>query len=64
MLYENVFQNPELFPTQVSLYPEHSTLDVVHFSKNIFFNSNIFFQFFEKKSNKIEQNSTTQFVLF
>jgi hypothetical protein len=25
MLYENVFQNPELFPTQVSLYPEHST---------------------------------------
>jgi hypothetical protein len=26
MLYENVFQNPELFPTQVSLYPEHSTL--------------------------------------
>jgi hypothetical protein len=28
MLYENVFQNPELFPTQVSLYPEHSTLVV------------------------------------
>jgi hypothetical protein len=27
MLYEIVFQNPELFPTQVSLYPEHSTLD-------------------------------------
>jgi hypothetical protein len=27
MLYENVFQNPELFPTQVSLSPEHSTLD-------------------------------------
>jgi hypothetical protein len=26
MLYENVFQNPELFPTQVSLYPEHSTI--------------------------------------
>jgi hypothetical protein len=26
MLDENVFQNPELFPTQVSLYPEHSTL--------------------------------------
>jgi hypothetical protein len=26
MLYENVFQNPEFFPTQVSLYPEHSTL--------------------------------------
>jgi hypothetical protein len=26
MLYENVFQNPELFPTQVSLYHEHSTL--------------------------------------
>jgi hypothetical protein len=25
-LYENVFQNPELFPTQVSLYPEKSTL--------------------------------------
>jgi hypothetical protein len=28
MLYENVFQNPELFPTQVSLYPEHSTLEL------------------------------------
>jgi hypothetical protein len=26
MLYENVFKKPELFPTQVSLYPEHSTL--------------------------------------
>jgi hypothetical protein len=26
MLYENVFQNPELFPTQVSLSPEKSTL--------------------------------------
>jgi hypothetical protein len=26
MLHENVFQNPELFPTQVSLSPEHSTL--------------------------------------
>jgi hypothetical protein len=32
MLYENVFQNPELFPTQVSLYPEHSTLDWLLFS--------------------------------
>jgi hypothetical protein len=30
MLYKNVFQNPELFPTQVSLYPEHSTLTVSH----------------------------------
>jgi hypothetical protein len=29
MLYENVFQNPELFPTQVSLSPEHSTLALV-----------------------------------
>jgi hypothetical protein len=27
ILYENVFQNPELFPTQVSLSSEHSTLD-------------------------------------
>jgi hypothetical protein len=27
MLYENVFQNPELFPTQVSLSSEHSTLE-------------------------------------
>jgi hypothetical protein len=26
MLYENVFQNPDLLPTQVSLYPEYSTL--------------------------------------
>jgi hypothetical protein len=29
MLYENVFQNPELFPTQVSLSPEKSTLQGV-----------------------------------
>jgi hypothetical protein len=29
MFYENVFQNPELFLTQVSLYPEHSTLRAV-----------------------------------
>jgi hypothetical protein len=29
ILYENVFQNPELFRTQVSLSPEHSTLVVV-----------------------------------
>jgi hypothetical protein len=26
MLYENVSQNPELFPTQVSLFPEKSAL--------------------------------------
>jgi hypothetical protein len=26
LLYENVFQNPELFPTQVSLSPKQSTL--------------------------------------
>jgi hypothetical protein len=26
ILYENAFQNPELFPTQVSLSPEQSTL--------------------------------------
>jgi hypothetical protein len=26
ILYENEFQNPELFPTQVSLSPEQSTL--------------------------------------
>jgi hypothetical protein len=26
VLYENVFQNPELFPTQVSLSPDQSTL--------------------------------------
>jgi hypothetical protein len=35
MLYENVFQNPEIIPTQVSLYPEHSTLaapDILIFS--------------------------------
>jgi hypothetical protein len=29
ILYENVFQNPELFGTQVSLSPEQSTLDVI-----------------------------------
>jgi hypothetical protein len=29
---ENVFQKPELFPTQVSLYPKQSTLVLsVHF---------------------------------
>jgi hypothetical protein len=27
ILYGNVFQNPELFPTQVSLSPEQSTLE-------------------------------------
>jgi hypothetical protein len=27
ILYENELQNPELFPTQVSLSPEQSTLD-------------------------------------
>jgi hypothetical protein len=27
LLYENVFQNPELFPTQVSLSPKQSSLD-------------------------------------
>jgi hypothetical protein len=26
ILYENVFQNPEVFPTQVSLSPKQSTL--------------------------------------
>jgi hypothetical protein len=26
ILYQNVFQNPELFPTQVSLSPKQSTL--------------------------------------
>jgi hypothetical protein len=26
IFYENVFQNPELFPTQVILSPEQSTL--------------------------------------
>jgi hypothetical protein len=26
ILYENVFQNPEIFPTQVSLSPKQSTL--------------------------------------
>jgi hypothetical protein len=34
ILYENVFQNPELFPTQVSLSPEQSTLRAV--GKNTF----------------------------
>jgi hypothetical protein len=31
MLYENVFQNPELFPTQDSLSPEKSTLVITVF---------------------------------
>jgi hypothetical protein len=29
ILYGNVFQNPELFPTQVSLSPEKSTLKMI-----------------------------------
>jgi hypothetical protein len=33
ILYENEFQNPELFPTQVSLSPEQSTLGGVKFTK-------------------------------
>jgi hypothetical protein len=28
ILYENVFQNPKLFPTQVSLSLKQSTLDL------------------------------------
>jgi hypothetical protein len=38
-LYENVFQNPELFRTQVSLSHKQSSLDCVHYSK-IFFSRN------------------------
>jgi hypothetical protein len=37
ILYENVFQNPEFFPTQVSISPKQSTLDCVHFSKKNYF---------------------------
>jgi hypothetical protein len=35
LLYENVFQNPELFPTQVSLSPEQSTLPDSHYATGI-----------------------------
>jgi hypothetical protein len=33
ILYDNVFQNPELFRTQVSLSPEQSTLESSHLEK-------------------------------
>jgi hypothetical protein len=33
ILYENVFQNPELFPTKVSLSPEQSTLVTVYYER-------------------------------
>jgi hypothetical protein len=36
MLYENVFQNPELFPTQVSLSPVKSTLFPAYFMADPF----------------------------
>jgi hypothetical protein len=35
MLYENVFQNPELFPSQVSLSTEKSALVKFHESPHI-----------------------------
>jgi hypothetical protein len=34
ILYENLFQNPELFPTQVSLSPEQSTLAEIKINVN------------------------------
>jgi hypothetical protein len=36
ILYGNVFQNPELFPTQVSLSPEQSTLACIANVSNYF----------------------------
>jgi hypothetical protein len=33
ILYENVFQNPELFPSQISLYRKKSTLVMAFFWK-------------------------------
>jgi hypothetical protein len=40
IVYENVFQNPELFRTQVSLSTDQSTLD--HARKNDLIRSKIF----------------------
>jgi hypothetical protein len=45
MLYENVFQNPELFPTQASLYPEHSTLGWANINQ-YFYSNNEYFRLF------------------
>jgi hypothetical protein len=33
ILYKNEFQTPKLFPTQVSLSPEHSTLALIVFEQ-------------------------------
>jgi hypothetical protein len=41
ILYQNVFQNPELFGTQVSLSPEQSTLVLVRTAPTAFQNIDI-----------------------
>jgi hypothetical protein len=41
ILYRNVFQNPELFPTQVSLYPEKSTLALLFGVMLVLFNCHL-----------------------
>jgi hypothetical protein len=48
ILYENEFQNPELFPTQVSLSPEQSTLHLLLFSAKQFFTGKLPVLRFEK----------------
>jgi hypothetical protein len=35
ILYENEFQNPQIFQQTISLFPEHSTLVVAHFDEKI-----------------------------
>jgi hypothetical protein len=37
ILYQNVFQNPEIFGTQVSLSPEQSTLNTAQLLKTVRF---------------------------
>jgi hypothetical protein len=34
ILYENEFQNPQIFQQTISLFPEHSTLELYRFKNN------------------------------
>jgi hypothetical protein len=36
ILYKNEFQNPQIFQHTISLFPEHSTLEVEHGSSSVF----------------------------
>jgi hypothetical protein len=40
ILYENEFQNPQIFQQTISLFPEHSTLALHHDGRRDFFDPN------------------------